>query len=340
MSLYSEGFFRLMGPAPEVRAIGSSYLRIRLLGGVFMVSWMCFSSFLRGLGDTRTPLKVTLLANVINVFLNYCLVFGKLGFPRLETDGSAIATVIATAIGAGTFFWVFLSRKNSERYATRSQKRLDPAALWRLARVSIPMGVQWALDMASFVVFSALIGRISTIDLAASEVGLRLMSLSFMPVFGLSIAATTLVGQYIGSRETHLAVRSGNTAMKMGLIYAAFIGLVFALIPDKLVSLINSDPEVVRIGSHVLRIAAVFQIFDALGIVSSGSLRGAGDTVWTMVIMVSYAWAGFVPLAYVGGFVFRGGAAGAWVGATVYIIALGITFYMRFRGGKWQRIKI
>jgi MATE family multidrug resistance protein len=310
------------------------------LGGFFMVSWMCFSSFLRGLGDTRTPLKVCLAANGINVFLNYCLIYGKLGFPRLETNGSAIATVVATAAGAAMFLWVFLSKKNAERYATRRKKRLDPLALLRLARISIPMGIQWALDMASFVVFSALIGRISTLGLAASEVGLRLMSLSFMPVFGVSIAATTLVGQYIGSREMHLAVRSGRTAMKMGLIYTAFIGFVFAVFPDKLVSLINSDPEVVRIGTQVLRLAAVFQIFDGVGIVSSGCLRGAGDTIWTMIIMVSYAWLIFVPLAYVGGFLLKGGAVGAWAGATIYIIALGITFFLRFRSGRWQKIKI
>lgn len=340
MSFYSAGFFRLMGPGQDVQVVGSSYLRIRLLGGVFMISWMCFSSFLRGLGDTRTPLKVSLIANAINIFFNYCLIYGKLGFPRLETDGAAIATVLATAVGAAVFLGVFLSKKNAERYATRRRKQLDPAALWRLAKVSIPMGVQWSLDMASFVVFSALIGRISTLGLAASEVGLRLMSLSFMPVFGVSIAATTLVGQYIGSKEMHLAVRSGRSAMKMGLIYTAIIGVVFAVFPDKLVSLINSDPEVVRIGTQVLRLAAVFQIFDGLGIVSSGCLRGAGDTMWTMAVMVGFAWLLFVPLAYVGGFLLKGGAVGAWAGATIYIIALGITFYLRFRSGKWQKIKI
>lgn len=340
MSLYSNGFFRLMGPSPEVQAIGSSYLRIRMLGGVFMISWMCFSSFLRGLGDTRTPLKVALVANALNIFLNWCLIFGKLGFPRLETRGSAIATVIATAAGAAMFLWVFLSKKNSQRYATRRNKRLDPRALARLTRISVPMGVQWALDMFSFIVFSALIGRISTVALAASECGLRLMSLSFMPVFGMSIAATTLVGQYIGSKEIPCAVRSGKSAMKVGLAYTAVVAFVFAVFPDKLVTLINSDPEVVRLGTKVLRLAALFQVFDGIGIVSSGCLRGAGDTVWTMTVMITYAWSMFVPLAYIGGFVLGWGVVGAWLGATVYIIALGITFYLRFRGGRWQRIKI
>ncbi|MFZ1946455.1 MAG: MATE family efflux transporter [bacterium] len=340
MSIYSAGFFRLLGPGPEVQAVGVPFLRVRLLGGGFMVSWMCFSSFLRGLGDTRTPLKVAVTANIINLFLNWCLIFGKLGFPRLGPTGSALATLIATGFGAGMFLAVFLSKRNAERYATRSAWRLDLGALRRLARVSLPMGVQWTLDMFSFIVFSALIGRISTIGLAASESALRLMSLSFMPVFGVSIASTTLVGQYIGSREINCAVRSGNTALKMGLAYSTFIGLVFMIFPGQLVSLINSDPEVIRTGAQILRLAAIFQFFDGVGIVSSGSLRGAGDTMWTMTVMVSYAWLIFVPLAYVGGFLLHGGAVGAWAGATVYIIGLGITFYLRFRSGRWQRIKI
>jgi Na+-driven multidrug efflux pump len=161
-----------------------------------------------------------------------------------------------------------------------------------------------------------------------------------MPVFGVSIAATTLVGQYIGSSETPCAVRSGKTALRMGMFYSIFIGAVFMIFPDRLVSLINSDPEVIRTGAQILRLAAIFQFFDGVGIVSNGSLRGAGDTVWTMTVMVSYAWLIFVPLAYVGGFLLHGGAVGAWAGATVYIITLGITFYLRVRSGRWQRIKI
>jgi MATE family multidrug resistance protein len=340
MSFFSAHFFRLLGPSQDVQRIGSSFLRIRLLGGGFMVSWMCFSSFLRGLGDTRTPLKITLIANAINIFANYCLIFGKMGFPRLGTNGSAIATVFATAVGTAMFASVFLARKNADHYGTRRSWRPDFGALRRLVRVSVPIGVQWFLDQGSFVVFSAVIGRISTMSLAASEATLRLMSLSFMPMVGISVAATTLVGQYIGSKEVHCSVRSGRSAMKLGLVYAVGIAVVFALFPERLISAINSDPEVIRIGKPILRMAALFQVFDAIGIISSGCLRGAGDTKWTMLVSMACAWFVFVPLAYIGGFVLEGGAVGAWAGATIYIIGLGITFFLRFRSGAWQKIRI
>lgn len=340
ISIYDSELMRLLGPAEDVQRIGASYLGIRLWGGVFIVLYMCFSAFLRGIGDTRTPLKIVIFINVLNIIGDYVLIFGKFGFPRLETDGAAYATVGASAVGAIIFFLVFVSRKSDGRFSTRRTWRARPDLMVRLSRVGLPIGLQWLLDMASFIVFSALIGRIGTIELAASTVGLRLMHLSFMPVFGVSIAATTLVGQYIGSKEIASASRSGYTAVKMSIFYAGAIALLFLAVPHELVMLINQDPKVVSLGSAILRVAAIFLLFDSMGISSNGCLRGAGDTRWAMFIGVSYAWFVFLPLAYVGAIALKGGAVGAWAGATVYIIALGLTYFFRFRNGKWKSIKI
>jgi MATE family multidrug resistance protein len=340
MSNYSSHFFRMMGPDEAVQTVGSQYLKIRMRGGMFIVLWMCFSAFLRGLGDTRTPLKITVMANIINIVGDYVLIFGKFGFPKLGTEGAAIATIFANGVGAVAFFVIFLSARHSSSYSTRSGWRPRLGSMWRLAKVGLPIGLQWVLDMGSFIVFSALIGRIGTSELAANEAAIRLMSLSFMPVYGLSIAATTLVGQYIGSDELHFAVKSGNSSLRLGFCYTLFIAFVFMVFPDRLVAIINSDPDVVRVGTGIIRLAAVFQVFDGFGIVSNGCLRGAGDTRWAMFIGVGYAWLLFVPLAYYAAFRLEWGAVGAWGGATVYIIALGLTFFFRFRSGKWKSIKI
>jgi MATE family multidrug resistance protein len=340
ISRYSVELMRLLGPAENVQIIGASYMRIRLLGGIFIVLYMCFSAFLRGIGDTRTPLKIVIFMNVLNVIGDYALIFGKFGLPRLETEGAALATVGASGIGALAFILVFISRKSDSMFATRRTMRPRTDLMLRLSKVGLPMGFQWLLDMGSFIVFSAIIGRIGTIDLAANTAGLRLMHLSFMPVFGVSIAATTLVGQYIGSDETAYAVRSGYTAIKMSLLYSGFVALLFLTVPRELVLMINQDPQVVSMGVKILRIAAIFLMFDSMGIASNGCLRGAGDTRWPMYIGVTYAWFLFVPLAYVGAMVLKGGAVGAWAGATVYIISLGLTYFLRFRNGKWRSIKI
>jgi putative MATE family efflux protein len=340
LSQFSGDIFRFVGPEESVQRIGSAYLGLRMRGGVFIIMWMCFSAFLRGLGDTRTPLKITLLANIINIAGDYVLIFGKFGFPRLETQGAAIATVFANGVGAALFFAVFIAHRNADLYGIRSEWRLRLAAIKRLARVGGPIGLQWLLDMGSFIVFSALIARMGIAELAGHEAALRLMHLSFMPVYGLSIASTTLVGQYIGAKEMPYAVKSGRSSLRMGFLYTLFIGLVFMIFPDKLVALINSDPDVVRLGTSIVRLAAIFQVSDGLGIVSNGCLRGAGDTRWAMFIGIGYAWFMFLPLAYIGGFILKGGAVGAWAGATLYITALGLTFFFRFRSSKWQSIKI
>ncbi|MGD8628866.1 MAG: MATE family efflux transporter, partial [bacterium] len=251
LSEFSGDIFRFVGPEASIQRIGSAYLGLRMRGGAFIVLWMCFSAFLRGLGDTRTPLKITLVANVINIAGDYVLIFGKLGFPRLETQGAAIATVFANGVGAALFFVVFLAHKRAVLYGIRSEWRLKVDALKRLAKVGGPIGLQWMLDMGSFIVFSALIARMGIAQLAGHEAALRLMHLSFMPVFGLSIASTTLVGQYIGSDELPKAIRSGHSSLKMGFLYTLFIGTVFMVFPDELVALINSDPEVVRLGSSI-----------------------------------------------------------------------------------------
>jgi len=340
ISRFNVDLMKLLGPAEDVQRIGASYLGIRLWGGVFIILYMCFSAFLRGIGDTRTPLKIVIFINVLNVAGDYVLIFGKFGFPELGTDGAAYATVGASAIGALAFFLVFLSKKSDMRFAARRGWRVRFDLMARLSRVGLPIGLQWLLDMASFIVFTALIGRIGTIELAASTAGLRLMHLSFMPVFGVSIAATTLVGQYIGSKETPCASRSGYTAIKISMLYAGLIALLFLAIPRQLVMLINQDPTVVDLGGKILRVAAIFLLFDSMGIASNGCLRGAGDTRWAMFVGVGFAWFVFVPLAYLGAIALEGGAVGAWAGATVYIVALGLTYFLRFRTGKWKSIKI
>ena len=340
ISYRSTSLFRLMGPQQDVQALGLPYLRIMLRGGGLTILWMCFSAFLRGLGDTRTPLKITLVANALNVVGDYVLIFGKFGFPRLETEGAAIATVSANALGTVLFLLVFLRHKRAHLYATRSGWRPAVRDMGRLARIGVPIGVQWFLDMGSFIIFTAMIGRIGTAQLAASVASLRLMMTSFLPLVGVGIAATTLVGQYIGSGEPEFARKSGNSALRLGLYYTTGIALAFLVFPGSLVALINSDPEVVRIGTGIIRLAALFEIFDGVGIISGGCLRGAGDTRWTMLTGTTFAWGLFLPLAYLGGFTLDAGALGAWGGATAYIIALGVVFYLRFRSGKWQSIKI
>jgi len=331
---------RLINSSADVALYSNTYIRIRFFSGIGVFISFSLAGFFRGVGDTKTPMYVAIISNVINLILSYILIFGKFGFPRLEIAGAAIANGVASIASAILLFVVCLSNTNNRDYATRAFYRIELAQVKRILWVGAPMGVQFLLDNGSFSLFSAFIARMGDVPLAANNAALSIMSTSFMPLIGISIGATILVGQYIGSKELAYARKSGYTAIKFGVMYTAAIAACFFILPRQLLSLVSKDAEVIKIGAKILMLTGIFQTSDALGICSNGALRGAGDTRFTMIVGLTSAWFLFIPLAYLFGFTFKGGAVGAWIGATVYIILYDLVVFFRFRRGKWESLKI
>ncbi len=339
----TSGFaLRLIGASDEVEKFSSVYMKIRLYSGIGVFISFTMSGFFRGIGNTKTPMYIALVANVFNGIANYFLIFGNstLGIPRLEVTGAALATLLSTMLSACLYLLIGISRKYNKLYAIRSIYRVEFALMSRIFRVGLPMGVQFLLDIGSFTVFCAFIARMGDTSLAASTIAMRLMSTSFMPLIGISIATTTLVGQFIGAKDLPHARKSGYTAIKIGIFYTMFMAFHFFVIPRQLLSLVSKDPAVVSLGAKILMLAGLFQISDAFGICANGALRGAGDTRFVMIVGLLYAWVLFVPLSYFLGYTLKGGVIGAWIGATIYIVIYGATVFVRFRRGKWESIKI
>jgi putative MATE family efflux protein len=330
----------LLRPDEPVRPLTLSYVQIRMLSAPFFLIYYTFSHFYRGIGDTRTPLKVLLFAHVVNLVGDYLLIFGNGPFPAMGVEGAAWATTLANVVAA-VIFVVFASRKNTrERFGSFDNKRPQPNELLRLLRIGLPTAVHFFLDMGSFLVFSAYIGRMGTDALAVNQIAIQILALSFMPCQGFAIAATTLMGQYIGAGHSNLALKSAYTTLKLGLLYAGFIAVLCLAVPEQLVRIFNSDPVVVEIGRSVLYWAALFQAFDAVQFISDGALRGAGDTKYPMLIVLGAAWFLFLPLAYLFGTVLDRGVLGAWTGATLYIVVIGVAMFARLKTERWRRVSI
>lgn len=340
MSFTGRYLFGVMGPSEQVQVVGNEYLKISMMGGGFFLIYLTFSCFFRGIGDMKTPMRVAIYANIVNVIGDYILIFGKFSFPRMEVRGAATATVIANLAGAVIFLILFLRGKFKTEYKSRLLTAFSWERMWRMIHVGFPIGIQFLLDIGSFLVFSAYIGRMGDSQLAANHIAIRIMSFSFMPCYGISIAATSLVGQYIGALDIPSSEKSGYTAIKIGIFYTAIIATCFLLFSEELARIFSEDPYVVDFSEKILFLAALFQLFDGVGMIASGSLRGAGDTRWPMVAGVLYSWFLFLPLMYVFGGLLEGGVVGAWLGGTVYIIALGITLFLRFKSGVWKTMKI
>lgn len=337
---FSRHLLKIIGSSANVENYGTTYIRIMIYSGIGTFINFSLAGFFRGIGNTKTPMFIGIASNVINIIGNYLLIFGKFGFPRLEVLGAALATMFSIFTSTILYFIFVLSNRYNSIYITRAFYKLDAVLMKRLLRIGLPMGVQFLLDNASFSLFTAFIARMGDAQLAASNAAISLMSTSFMPLIGISIATTTLVGQFIGAKEINHARKSGYTSIKVGVIYTMIIALNFFIIPDKLMSIISKDPEVIKLGSKILILAGIFQLSDGFGICANGTLRGAGDTRFTMIIGLTYAWLIFVPLSYVLGHTLNFGVVGAWAGAAVYIILYGITIFIRFYNGKWESIKI
>lgn len=326
----------LAKPDEAVIAECLAYSRVRMTGAFFVLSMFAISAFFRGIGDVKTPMFVAIFANLVNVVLDALLIFGLGPFPRLTTTGAGLATACANFAGFVVILALFLRPKIHRLYRSRSDHPFRPKAMIRLLRVGVPMGVQFFLDMGSFTVFIAIMGRLGTDELAASNIAVQLLSFSFMPANGVSKAATTMVGQYLGAGYRHLAARCGWMTVKMNLVYSLGIGVLLLAGREHIFAVFNDDPGVVAAGAAIVPLLVLFQIGDALQMAYSGALQGAGDTTFTMIAYAASSWFLFVPLALLFAYTFGGGMPGGWLGGVIHIIALNVLLTWRFRSGVWQ----
>jgi MATE family multidrug resistance protein len=334
-----QGLVDLFGAPPPVAAIAGSYTRIRVAGLPLVLLETCITSFLRGIGDTRTPMKVSFATVLLNIPLNAWLIFGGLGVPALGASGAAYATVASQGVGLLVLLGLFLGRDLRQQFHTGPMRPVV-GDLARLLKVGLPIGVGWVLEMATWSIFSAFVSRFGPVPLAAHNIVMQVIHLSFMPGVALSVAATTLVGQHIGARDPAGAVRSGYAALKMGMAYMSFMGLLFLVFGGTVTLAFNRDPAVVSIARRIFVVAAAFQVFDAMGMVCGGILRGAGDTRFPMVAAVAYSWLVFVPCIWLFGAHLGWGVVGSWAGATLYIVALGVTLLLRVISGRWKSYSV
>jgi putative MATE family efflux protein len=330
----------LLGPAPEVKRMAIGYTGIRMLSAPFFIIHYYFSNFFRGIGNTRTPMKVAIVANIVNIVLDYCLIFGNGPFPALGVEGAAWATFTANVLSAGVLGVIALSAVYRKKYETHRHWRLDPHKMRGLLKTGLPIGVHYFLDIGSFLVFSAYVGRMGTEQLAANQIIIQILALSFMPCTGFSVAATTLMGQYIGAGSHRLAKKSAYSTLKLGLLFTGGIAVAYLVFPEQLVRIFNDDPTVVSFGKRIIVLAAIFQFFDGVQIVASGALRGAGDTKFPMILALGGGWFLFLPLAYVFGTIMGGGVVGSWLGATGYVVLLGIGMFLRLKMDNWRHITL
>ena len=339
LGLLAEPAVAAMGAQGEALAQGVAYLRI--VSSVYMLAAVMFigNSCLRGAGDTRTPLLVMAVVNLLNVAIAWTLINGVGGMPRLGVEGAAIGAMVGRGVGGLLVIGVLL-RGRSGLALQWGNWRLDLEPVRRMLRVGLPAGLEQLVMRLGMLVFARVVSSLGTAAFAAHQVVLNSESLSFMPGFGFAVAATTLVGQGLGAQDEQAAERDGHTAFWIAAGFMSVMGIAFALFAPQIVGFFTDDPEVVAMGTLPLRLVGAAQPFLAAMMVFAGALRGAGETLTPLVINGAGVWLLRVPLGLLFGHVLGWGLAGIWAAMTLDMAVRGSLLFARFRQGRWKRVQV
>lgn len=328
---------------PEVEGPMQAYMTIRLYSVLAMVGVEALNNWYAGLENTRIGLVFSAATMIINVALCYALIQPRFGLPGYGAEGSAWAACIATYLGFFGILTCFLLGVGHD--VPRARPRLRMREFIRTLRFGLPSGINYFLEFAAFVLFiNVVVGHLGTTTLAAFNVVFQLNMISFMPAFGVGTAGAILVGEAIGRGERDLVPRLTLLTLSVTGGWMLFVGLVYIIVPAPFIRLFAPPGEnaatLVAVGTTMLALSGVWQLFDAITMTVTESLRAAGDTAWPMVARILLAWLGFAPLGWYVVKVAGGGPVAAMLTVIVYLVALAALLALRFRSGAWRRITL
>jgi putative MATE family efflux protein len=291
-------------------------------------------ALLRGAGDTRTPMLVTLLSNAINAVAAYVLIFGHFGLPALGVAGSAWAAVLGRTVAACLLIGLLLRRRAALTLRGRWGWRPD-LSIWReVLALGLPAATEQILITLAFSALTVVVAHLGVTALAAQRLAINVLQLSFLPGFGCAIAASTLVGQSVGARNIGEGVAAAGIATRLALVWMSLLGLLFAVFATPIMRLMTPDTRVIALGAGCLVAIAAAQPGWAIGDVLSGALRGAGNTTFPMVANVATLWLAVI-LAFAGVYWMGGELLWTWWAFTI-VTPLG-TAAVSWRFRRWMR---
>ena len=337
--------FQFTQHAPGVAHAETTYYQVLTCGAGAAIVAAAFTSFFTGRGSTRVVMVVDTTAAVLNVLLDYALIFGNWGAPELGIAGAAWGTVAAQWFRVLIYWRLMELARYREKYQIRAGCRWDTALLKRLLRFGSPNGLQFFVEISAFTLFLLLVGRLGKEALASTVLAFNVNSVAFVPMLGMGIAVSTIVGQQLGKNNPHLASRATWTALVMAMFYMGTLALMYVVVPDWFMmghaSGIEAERFTVLRDTTVvlLRFVAAYCLFDGMVIIFVSAIKGAGDM--RFVLLVQLVIAPLPVLAAWAGITFFGfGLIYCWIVVTVWICALGIIYCARFLQGRWRTMRV
>lgn len=335
----SPGIIKLLGGKDEVFALGSQYLRIVFVGFFFQLLAFNINYAFRGTGDMKTPMLIMLTATVLNIILDPLLILGIGFFPRLEVEGAALATVIAKSCSFLLAFGFLLKGRSGLKFLLKGSMRLEGAIVKILFSIGIPVGISYGLMALSGMAVFRLVAGFGPPPLAALGIGLRIFQMASLPVVGIGIATTTLIGQNLGARKMGRAGKTAVESMLFSGTIMALASIVFFFQAGNLIRVFSSSQAVIEEGVRLLRIVSLYLVFVGLTTSMAGVFRGSGDTkppmfagLIKLILLVALAYSFSRGLSM--------GVMGIWWSMVLSYGLETLILSIWFRRGGWKRKRI
>lgn len=340
MVTFASPIIEIAGSEPDTHGAAVQYFQIIMGAMAFNTISMVINAAQRGAGNTKISMRTNIISNLINVLFNYLLIGGNLGFPKLGVMGAAIATVLGSMVACGMSIFSILHPDRFLCLRGRLRLRFDGPTLRVIANIGVSTFCEQIFLRIGFLTYAMLVARLGTTVLAAHQIGMNIISISFAFGDGLSVASISLVGQSLGAKRPDLARIYGNVCQKLGLVFAAVLSLIYLTAGRDMFQLFSDDPVILEYGRIIMTLLTLTVFFQIPQVIFSGCLRGAGDVRFTaLVSLISVAfirpgsaWLLTYPLGL--------GLTGAWLGLLLDQLCRLLLTWVRFRIGKWTKLKI
>ena len=337
--IYSEPMVKFMGAADEeTLAAGTIYLKIQMVGFVFMALASTITAALRGIGDSKTAMVYNLTANVVNVILNYLLIYGKFGFPRLEVAGASLATIIGQFVAFVMAVRAVTRKGEYLELDIREGFKPNWGMLKNIFNIGIPAMIEQLVMRAGVIIYARTVASLGTVAFATHQVCMNIQAMSFMNGQAFAVSATSLVGQSLGKKRPDMSNAYAQRTRRIGMTVSMILAVIFFFFGRYIVALYTNEAQVIEQGAQILKLVAFIQPFQSSQFILTGALRGAGDTRATAIIIFITVLLVRPGLAILSINHLGWGLIGAWIALVADQMLRSLLVLIRYNSGKWKSV--
>ena len=334
--IFSPFLITVLTNKAEILELAVPFLQIRFLGIIFYLLNAVFAGFYDATGKTYISMSSSIAIALSNIILNWIMIFGNAGAPALGVKGAALASSIAGLAGFSILI-IFIFQKSFRPFFQKDTRRFKSSVLQEILKIGFAPAMEGFFMHLAFLMFYRLAANISTVSVAATNIVVSIMSISFMPGYAFGIAATTLMGQAMGAKKFKLAEFAVKRSVNYASMLMGSLGINFIIFRRQIISFFTEDPDVMNEAVTALIIVSLAQVGDAYQLVMSSALRGAGLVNWVLRINASVSFLIMLPAAYFAGITLGFGTAGLWSSVFIWLICLGLLFNYKFKKGDWKK---